>query len=63
MADTLVERITGQTKAADVNVELQLMMPLEALINPDDHTAAVIPGYGPLPRQARPTNRGQQQGT
>jgi hypothetical protein len=49
MADTLVERVTGQATAADVNVELQLMMPLEALINPDDHGVAVIPGYGPLP--------------
>jgi hypothetical protein len=49
MADTLVERITGQATAADVNVELQLMMPLDALINADDHSAAVIPGYGPLP--------------
>jgi uncharacterized protein DUF222 len=49
MADTLVERITGQATAADVNVELQLMMPLDALINAGDHSAAVIPGYGPLP--------------
>jgi hypothetical protein len=49
MADTLVERITGQTTAGDVNIELQLMMPLGALIDPDDSSAAVIPGYGPLP--------------
>ena len=49
MADTLVERLTGQTRATDVNVELQLLMPLDALINPNDHRAAVIPGYGPLP--------------
>jgi hypothetical protein len=49
MADTLVERVTGQATAADVNVELQLMMPLDALINPDDHKVAIIPGYGPLP--------------
>ena len=35
MADTLVERLTGQTTAGDVNVELQLMMPLDALINPE----------------------------
>jgi Domain of unknown function (DUF222)/HNH endonuclease len=49
MADTLVERVTGQATAADVNVELQLMMPLDTLINPDDHKAATIPGYGPLP--------------
>ena len=49
MADTLVERLTGQASATDVNVELQLMMPLESLLNPDDQRAAVIPGYGPLP--------------
>jgi Domain of unknown function (DUF222) len=51
MTDTLVERITGQTTAADVNIELQLLMPLDTLIKPDDHSAAVIPGYGPLPSQ------------
>ena len=51
IADTLVERLTGQTKADDVNVELQLMMPLDALINPHDPSAAVIPGYGPLPQE------------
>ena len=27
MADTLVERVTGQAEAADVNVELQIVMP------------------------------------
>jgi Domain of unknown function (DUF222) len=51
MADTLVARITGQTTAADVNIELQLMMPLDSLINPDNPKAAVIPGYGPLPAE------------
>jgi hypothetical protein len=51
MADTLVERLTGQTTAGDVNVELQLLMPLDALINPDDPSAAVIPSYGPLPHE------------
>ncbi len=35
MADTLVERLTGQTRAGDVNVELQLMMPLDALDQPE----------------------------
>jgi hypothetical protein len=49
MADTLVERLTGQAAAGDVNVELQLMMPLDALISPDDPKAAMVPGYGPLP--------------
>ena len=51
MADTVVERITGQTTAADVNIELQLMMPLDSLINPDNPKAAMIPGYGPLPAE------------
>jgi hypothetical protein len=51
MADTLVARITGQTTAADVNIELQLMMPLDSLINPDNPKAAVITGYGPLPAE------------
>jgi hypothetical protein len=51
MADTLVERITGQTSAADVNVELQLMMPLDALIDPDKPGTATIPGYGSLPSE------------
>ena len=49
MADTLVERVTGQTSAGDVNVELQIMMPLEALLDPHSNTPATIPGYGPLP--------------
>ena len=41
MADTLVERLTGQAAAGDLNIELQLMMPLDALIKPDDQSAAV----------------------
>jgi hypothetical protein len=49
MADTMVARLTGQTAAADVNVELQIMMPLEALLDPHSDKPATIPGYGPLP--------------
>jgi len=49
MADTLVERLTGQPSAGDVNVELQIMMPLEALLDPHSVKPATIPGYGPLP--------------
>jgi hypothetical protein len=49
MADTLVERLTGQTAATDVNVELQIMMPLQTLLDPQSTTPATIPGYGPLP--------------
>jgi len=49
MADTMVARLTGQTNAADVNVEVQIMMPLEALLDPRSNKPATIPGYGPLP--------------
>ena len=48
MADTLVERLTGQARAADVNAELQIMMPLDALLDANDHTAE-LEGYGPVP--------------
>jgi hypothetical protein len=44
-----VERVTGQTRATDVNVELQLLMPLDSLLNKTNASAAVIPGYGLLP--------------
>jgi hypothetical protein len=49
MADTLVERVTGQANAADVNAELQIVMPLDALLDANDHRAAELDGYGPLP--------------
>jgi hypothetical protein len=43
MADTLVERLTGQTTAADVNIELHLLMPLDALLNPHNASAPRSP--------------------
>ena len=49
MADTLVERLTGQTAAADLNIELHLLMPLQALLNTNNATAAEIVGCGPIP--------------
>jgi hypothetical protein len=33
MADTLVERLTGQAHAADVNAELQIVIGLDALLD------------------------------
>jgi Domain of unknown function (DUF222) len=51
MADTLVEPLTREAAARDLNIELQLMMPLDALIKLDDRSAAMIPGYGPLPQE------------
>ena len=49
MADTLVERLTGQAAAADVNIEVHLLMPVDALLNPNTATAAEIAGHGPIP--------------
>jgi hypothetical protein len=64
MADTLVERLTGQTTAADVNIELHLLMPLDALLNPHNASAAEIAGHGPVPagiaRDILHTTRGRR---
>ena len=49
MADTLVERVTGQARAADVPVEVGLVMPLDALLDPDAAAAVELVGHGPLP--------------
>jgi Domain of unknown function (DUF222) len=49
MADTLVERLTGQTQATDVNAELQIVMDLDVLLDANNHKPAELTGYGPLP--------------
>ena len=49
MADTLVERLTGQASAADVNAEVQIVMSLDALLYANSQTPAELNGYGPLP--------------
>ncbi len=48
MADTFVERLTGQPSAAAVPVEVQLVMTDRALLT-DDDTPARLVGHGPLP--------------
>jgi hypothetical protein len=48
MADTLVERVTGQAAADAVPVEVQLVMTDRALLG-DDHEPARVVGYGPVP--------------
>ena len=47
-ADTLVERITGQTTAAAIPVEVQLVMTSDALLGRTEEPAQ-LPGHGPLP--------------
>ena len=51
VADTLVERVTGQARATDVNIELEIVLPIDALTDPDSDDAASgeLVGYGPLP--------------
>ncbi|HJY44708.1 MAG TPA: DUF222 domain-containing protein [Propionibacteriaceae bacterium] len=49
MADTLVERLTGQAQAADVNAEVQIVIGLDALLDANNQTPAELNGYGPLP--------------
>jgi Domain of unknown function (DUF222)/HNH endonuclease len=48
MADTLVERITGQTTTDAVPVEVQLVITDRALLS-GDGTPACLTGYGPVP--------------
>jgi hypothetical protein len=48
MADTLVELVTGQCVAAEVPVEVQVVVTDRALLAGDD-TPAHVPGYGPVP--------------
>ncbi len=57
-ADTLVERVTGQSSAAAVPVEIGLVM-TDASLLAGDHTPAVLIGYGPVPASvARDLARG-----
>ena len=49
MADTLVERLTGQATAADVNVEVGIVIPVDALLDPDSAGTAEVVGHGPVP--------------
>ena len=50
MADTLVERVTGQSCATATPVEVQLVMTDRALLC-GDQEPATIPGYGPVPAE------------
>jgi Domain of unknown function (DUF222) len=51
MADTIVERLTGQVQATDVNAELQIVMDLDALLDANNHKPAELAGYVPLPAE------------
>ena len=50
MADTLVERVTGLSTAAEVSVEVQLVVTDRALLS-GDNEPALLSGYGVVPAQ------------
>ena len=51
MADTLVERVTGQRRAVDVNIDVGVLVPVETLVDPASARSAELGGYGPIPAQ------------
>nr|WP_060711190.1 HNH endonuclease signature motif containing protein [Pseudonocardia sp. HH130629-09] len=56
MADTLVERVTGQTTATAVHLEVQVTVPVQALLDPTSPLPAEIPGLGPVPAELLATS-------
>jgi len=59
MADTLVERLTGQATAEHVPIEVQVVVPIEALLDQDSPLPAEIPGHGPIPVAFLARSRGR----
>jgi HNH endonuclease len=49
MADVLVERVTGQACAGDVQAEVAIVLPVDALTDAAGAGAAEVVGHGPLP--------------
>ncbi len=49
MADATVARLTGQAAAEDVPVEVNIVMPLDNLLDPGQSAPAELSGHGPLP--------------
>ncbi len=50
MADTLVERLTGQATSTATPVEIAITMPADSLLH-REQTAAELHGYGPMPTE------------
>ncbi|MGI8433406.1 MAG: HNH endonuclease, partial [Nocardioidaceae bacterium] len=48
-ADLLVQRLTGESSAELVPLEVNLIMTPGTLFDDQDHTAARLDGYGPIP--------------
>ncbi|MFP5068086.1 DUF222 domain-containing protein [Pseudonocardia nantongensis] len=59
VADTLVERLTGRSHPGEVDLEIQVLVPLEVLIDPNSPLPVEIPGYGPVPADLLASARGR----
>lgn len=62
MADAFVERLTGQVRAQDVNVEVQVVVPWEVLVDPADPGAGFVDGElvpGEIVRDVLASTRGR----
>jgi hypothetical protein len=52
MADTLVERLTGTAPGEPVvDVEVQVLVPIETLVDTDGPLPVELPGFGPVPAE------------
>jgi hypothetical protein len=51
MADTLVERLTGQARAVDVAAEVAITIPVTALTGEAGGATAEVVGHGPIPAE------------
>lgn len=64
MADTLVERVTGQARANDVGLDVSVMIGVDTLLDPECAGSAEISGFGPIPaavaRELIATSRGRR---
>ncbi|MEV1292533.1 DUF222 domain-containing protein [Pseudonocardia sp. NPDC049635] len=60
LADTLVERLTGRSKATDIDVDVQVVVPVEALLDTASPLPAEIPGHGPVPVELLATATGRK---
>ncbi|WP_226355722.1 HNH endonuclease signature motif containing protein [Pseudonocardia sp. ICBG601] len=58
LADTLVERVTGQATATAVNLDVQVTVPVQALLDSQSPLPAEIPGFGPVPVDLLATSEG-----
>ncbi len=64
MADTLVERVTGQASADDVALDVSVLIGVDTLLDPGCARPAEIAGFGPIPatlaRELIATSRGRR---